>query len=427
MSKVMPVRGPSADGIEDFQEHPWRAEIRLLFFVAACVFTATVLIGMVNGQRVIQLSHDVLLTHVHAGTLGWITLGVFAVSLWLFGAGAANARTRGSIRWLSILAAAAVPLYVLAFLSGNYVARAVFGVPVLVAILAFFGWVIARARGWSRASGASGAPLGIARLALVGALLTLALGGLLGVLLQVQFAAGASLLPEGAFTAHPSALVTGYLALMGMAVSEWRLRPAGGRDRGLALTQIACFFASGLLIAVAFLLNVVPLLAVNSLLLLVGTLIYLWRFAGRIAGAGWLRRSSARFFAASGVFIVVNMALTIFLTAALVTGIYSDETVPLGMLLALDHTMFIGVMTNALFGLVRDAGERPAAWPWVHDAVFWGMNVGLAGFVIALISGADLLIKLSTPVMGVGILLGIAVYAPLLIRQRSAVPVRATS
>jgi cbb3-type cytochrome oxidase subunit 1 len=81
--------------------HPLRSEIKLLFLAALIVFIITVGIGVLNGQRLIQLSHDVLLTHVHSGTLGWITLSVFATSLIIFG----NTSTERSpqLRWLSIL------------------------------------------------------------------------------------------------------------------------------------------------------------------------------------------------------------------------------------------------------------------------------------------------------------------------------------
>jgi hypothetical protein len=168
-----------AAGHEDFQTNPWKAEIRLLFAVAACVFTVTVLIGLLNGQKVVTLSQNVLLTHVHAGTLGWITLGVFALSLWLFGARQPSARESQYMHWTSMLAAVAIPVYVAAFFSGNFVARAIFGFPVLIAIVAFLGWVV-----WQ----ATRTPLGIPQLAVLGALITLTIGGILGVSLQVGFA-----------------------------------------------------------------------------------------------------------------------------------------------------------------------------------------------------------------------------------------------
>src|SRR5712691_9782808 len=69
----------------NLQVNPLRTDIRLLFQAAMLVFVITVAIGILNGLHLVgQLSQDVLLTLVHAGTLGWITLSVFAVSFCFF-------------------------------------------------------------------------------------------------------------------------------------------------------------------------------------------------------------------------------------------------------------------------------------------------------------------------------------------------------
>src|SRR5438876_11083608 len=108
------------------------AETRLLFRVALAIFTVTVLIGMFNGFHFIQLSRAVLLTHVHAGTLGWLTLVATGAAFWLYSDG--GSRLAGHARGGAIGMLVAVPLYVLAFLCGHFVARALFGVPVLLRI-----------------------------------------------------------------------------------------------------------------------------------------------------------------------------------------------------------------------------------------------------------------------------------------------------
>src|SRR5215472_12008760 len=94
------------------QANPLRTDIRLLFQSAMAVFVVTVAIGLLNGQHITVLSNDVLLTHVHSGTLGWITLSVFALGLWLFSEGKAPAEKSPYLRTMSILGAIAVPLYV---------------------------------------------------------------------------------------------------------------------------------------------------------------------------------------------------------------------------------------------------------------------------------------------------------------------------
>ena len=97
------------------------AETRLLFRVALAIFTVTVLIGIFHGFHFIQLSRAVLLTHVHAGTLGWITLVATGAAFWLFSDG--GARLKGHARGVAIGMSVAVPVYVAAFLSGNLPAQ----------------------------------------------------------------------------------------------------------------------------------------------------------------------------------------------------------------------------------------------------------------------------------------------------------------
>src|SRR6266850_5500086 len=104
----------------------YRQEIAWLLQIAMLIFVVTVLIGIANGTKVFgTLERNVLLTHVHAGTLGWITLGVAAACLWIFGGSSPRSANEGIVRGLSIALAVAVPLYIVAFWSGNFVARAV--------------------------------------------------------------------------------------------------------------------------------------------------------------------------------------------------------------------------------------------------------------------------------------------------------------
>jgi hypothetical protein len=73
--------------------------------------------------------------------------------------------------------------------------------------------------------------------------------------------------------------------------------------------------------------------------------------------------------------------------------------------------MFIGVMSNALFGLIQDASqERGSFWPWADDILFWGTNLGITGFLVALLAGVKILESIFPPIMGLSILLGILTY-----------------
>jgi hypothetical protein len=99
------------------------------------IFALTALIGLMNATKIIgEIDRNTLLTHLHSGTLGWITMGVIGVAAWLF---AGNGPTLSRNVMLSALATAA---YVLAFWSGNFFARAIFGALELVVILGWWWW-----------------------------------------------------------------------------------------------------------------------------------------------------------------------------------------------------------------------------------------------------------------------------------------------
>src|SRR5258708_28375039 len=85
----------------------WTWETRMLYRVALVIFTVTVAIGLFNGFHFIELSRAVLLTHVHAGTLGFITLSVFATAYWLYSG--PGATTAAHTRHVALAMPVAVP------------------------------------------------------------------------------------------------------------------------------------------------------------------------------------------------------------------------------------------------------------------------------------------------------------------------------
>jgi hypothetical protein len=99
------------------------------------------------------------------------------------------------------------------------------------------------------------------RLATGAALVTLAIGSTIGVLLQVERAADRSLLPAEAIGGHVGAQVVGYLVLMGMALAEWRLLPDAPLTRP-ARAQIGLLFVGGLLTSVGALTSSEALLGI---------------------------------------------------------------------------------------------------------------------------------------------------------------------
>lgn len=234
---------------------PLGREIRLLFQAGLAIFVFTVAVGILNGLDLIEFDRKMLLAHVHAGALGWITLGFLAACLWIFSEGRVlTAWSARAPRWLSYGAVAAITVYAVAFMLGNLNARLAGGVLTLLVVVGFFAWVVAQSRR---------VPLTVAHLGMLAAMTTLTLGAVLGVILGIWLKGGLKFLPEGIFSTHPTTMVVGYLILTGMAISEWRLIPSQRpftADR-LGTTQVILPFLAGLVLTVGALLDNIAIIS----------------------------------------------------------------------------------------------------------------------------------------------------------------------
>jgi hypothetical protein len=377
-------------------------QVRLQFRAAMTIFLITVVIGIVNGLDLVEFGRNTLLTHVHAGTLGWITLAVFGAGMWLFSEKRhLDADQVARAARLAYWSVGAIAAYVITFFLTTGPLRPAAGSVALIMITAFFAWVLGQV---------GRVPLTVARLAMLGALASLVIGGVLGVFLGLEIAGLTNFLPPGAFQAHPAAMVIGYLILAGMAISEWWLMPreilASQSRTGVA--QVACMFLGGMSLMVGALLDVFLLIALNLPLEVAGVVIFLIRLRRAGARVEWSRPGATRFFGLSVAFLVLNVALIAYVIAN-----YADDisATPTWLIFALDHSMFIGVMTNALFGLVYVASsQRRAVAAWADEVVSWGVNVGLVGFVIGLMLQEPAVKRLFSAIMGIGILTAIALY-----------------
>jgi hypothetical protein len=86
------------------------------------------------------------------------------------------------------------------------------------------------------------------------------------------------------------------------------------------------------------------------------------------------------------------------------------DLAPMHHLLALDHSQFIGLMTNSIFAMLMAAtiGQRGNR---LDQVIFAAVNIGIVGFAAGLLFDAQPLKHLFTPIMGLGLYLGLAVYA----------------
>ncbi|HLA15312.1 MAG TPA: hypothetical protein VJZ72_00300 [Candidatus Limnocylindrales bacterium] len=377
----------------------WARQARALFYVAMAVFLVTIGIGLLNGLDIVEFNHDQLLTHVHSGTLGWITLSLVAASAWF---------ARGIDSRLAWAMAIVVPVYVLAFYLAVPWLRAVVGGALLLVIL----WLVAWAWGiyTSRRS--------LPALAIALGFTTFTYGAIIGVLRQVQLANGPNLFPATAdpIGAHASAMVFSYLILVAMGLLEWRVRGTSGLPMA-GLVQLGALFAGGLVLSGTLLfLSGDAIQAAGGIDLLVN-IVAVVIFAVRVVPAAlrtdWMT-GAGRHLAAASVFVLIAMAIFLYVVYKFISdpAVAADPTSIGGVLVASDHSAFIGVITNLVFGLLltltADRGDR---WPWATQIGFWGTNLGLAVFLVGLVAESSMLKMIGAPVMGVSLLVGLAALA----------------
>ncbi len=374
---------------------PYAGEVRLMLRAALLLFVFTVVVGILNGVDLVEFDRRTLLTHVHAGTLGWITIGVLAASVWLFGLGAPAA---GLPRAIAFAAPATIVAYSLAFLTTYGVARPILGTLTGVVLLVGFGWAVMQAPGRT---------LSTPHVGILAALAMSVVGSVLGVLLGYLLSTPESGLPEALGAAHPASMVVGFLVPVGMCLIEWAVDPDSiHRRAGIAgWLQIALPFTGGLLAVVGLLGNIPPLLAIGIPLEVIGLLILVVRTRRALLGAAarLMEPGPARHGLLALVYLVANISILFYLVS---TYLSKNLEPPEHLLLGLDHAIFIGVMTNGLFALI--ARFRGPVKPVGEQVLFWGLNIGVGLFVIGLLAQVRPLIHAGTPILGLALLHGIA-------------------
>jgi hypothetical protein len=381
----------------------WVVTARDLYLVAMAVFVVNIVIGILNGADVVEFDRNQILTHVHAGTIGWLTLTIVASTFLLF-----QTADRRLMQALAIL----VPIYVLAFYTGSFAFRAAGGVALLIAVVWLLLWL------W-RTYLASERTL--PRLAVTLGLTTFGYGALIGVLLQVSFATGNPFLPGDAIGAHASAMTFGYLVLVAMGFIEWRILDTRTMPRA-GLVQIGALFIGGLIISVSLLGGAAQAGGgIYLLAQLVGVILFAVRIWPRSLRVNWAIAEPIRHFAAASIWVVVALGLFIYFVFVFISsGSASPDfnTLPVNVLIAADHSAFIGVVTNISLGLLTVLLLRAnVRRDLIGQVVFWGVNLGLLVFVIGLIVNTAEIKRIGAPVMGVTLLLALAILAYAALRE----------
>jgi hypothetical protein len=374
--------------------------VRNLLRAALAIFVVTIVIGILNGLDVWEVPRNTLLTHVHAGTLGWITLSVFAAAIWMLGEPGAKTGTMANF------AIAALGLYILAFWSVDLtdtvsIQRPIGGILAFLAMTWVFVWAV-RSR--------SGKGYDIAQLGLVLSLLFLVIGAVLGVLLGLQLADVSVVAQESTdrlAESHPGAMVIGFVVLAAVALIEWLIqdRPPSLRESRAGVVQMILVFLAGLSIVIGGLVANEQLLQLGVPLQIVGTLILLWRHRARLGVSHWGPGVVPKFVRTAVIGLVAVVAFVAYIVNQFVSGAEFTEVVH--VLVAMDHINFLLVMTSLIFAMMARGSEVSET---AAQVIYGGLVVGAIGFVFGLVLESAALKRVFTPILGLALLYGIITY-----------------
>ena len=389
---------------------------RITFTTSLTLFVVTIVIGILNGIDLWSPNHDSLIGHVHAGTLGWITLGVAGIAFLMFSrdrdVSADEVAKANTLAWAMV---AAITLYVGAFFLGDAVfddriQRPIVGTLLFIVVGWFFAWMWGAYRSYDNKS--------VARLGLLLSWISLILGAVLGVILGLYTSNGnvpglsddvAARFAE----AHPPAMVIGYLLLAGFATIEWLLHDDRGWSKAGSV-QMWLLFVAGVVINIGFISGKEEELAgPANLLMIVAGIMLLWRSRDMLKPAGWKGAGVGVFPRFSMVFLVVYLVLLTVLVSWLISGTIDFDVLTEsqeGLLLSFDHVMFIGVMTNVLFGVLAVNLPGSDRTRLANKVLLWGVNIGIAGFAVGLMTVTPWVKQTFTPIMGLALLHGISAY-----------------
>lgn len=381
----------------------WQS-LKILFMGSLLIFLINIYFGFDNSLTVGEIDRWQSLIHLHSGSIGWITLSAIGMAIWLVtGDREVDAGYEGRVRtlvWAGVLIFAG---YVTSF-GLAYSRPSGF----LVALLPIFGtgavivlWVSAI---FSFLQFKHQPVVTTVHYLAAGALLTAAIGATVGMLLGLERVIG-EFLPLPAFDrvgAHAGMMDT-YLFLVASAIVEWATRKEVQRWSWAGLAQALLWMVGAALVPIAYFLNIVEqVLPIFGLMLLLGMIIFIFRYAWRAlanlpVGGGikpWV------FFGT--LWLIVYMA--IFLYAVVGTG--GDFSVlPSWFGAVFVHTGFVGMMTNLIMAVVASRGQEGASvMSWGEPVSMWTINLGILVFLGLKIS-AD--IRIGAIVMGIGVLLGV--------------------
>lgn len=375
---------------------------KLVFIASALIFLVTITLGFLNVFTTGELPRWQLLTHLHSGTLGWVTLSIFGGTVWLFTANRPVSATYvNRVRWLtrSMIVAfiGLITSFGIAFSRGGdfFYLLAVFAPIAALTIWAAAVFFLHQ----------------LTRLAVVTTAHLLTAAGFLILGVAVTFAnvvalgrAGLVAAPDFALTGHVFGIL-GYVVLAITGLIEWLALRERGRWRRAGVLQVGLGVLLGLWVPILLLLvvagvpdgplSMVVLFGLMSWLVLIGVV-----FLARI-GRRALRTNPLT----AGVEAWVFFATLWFAVGTLSFPLRFALGDPSWWMTANAHVVFIGISTNLILGVLA-ARTRSAhvGYTWAQPVAMWLLNGGLVIFIVLLIVSGS---THGALIMGTGVLLGV--------------------
>lgn len=382
-------------------ESVWKS-IKIAFLASALLFLVNILFGFDNSFSVGEIPRYQLLIHLHAGSIGWITLSAIGLAVWLHtGNRVVSGSYEGRVRllvWAAIVAFGGyIPNFWIAFSRGQ---------GQLLALLPIFGaasvLVLWAAAVYAISQLGKGEVLTTPQLLVTGGLLVAAIGSTVGMLLGLERVIGQFLsLPPGDRVGAHAGMMDTYLFLVAGAIIEWFAgKQPGSRWSVAGLLQALFWTVGATLVPIAFFLNLVPtLLPIFVLLLLIGLIIFIVRVGWRPIARGPFGEPAQSWMFFGSIWLVVFMGLFLFFVANM------EQGVPAWFGTAFVHVGYVGMMTNVLLAvLAARSSEARDVLPWGEPTALWLLNVGMVIFV-GLKVAMD--VRWAAILMGLGVLLGV--------------------
>lgn len=372
----------------------WR-HIRVIFLAATLFFLVNIALGFENARIDGELPFWQLMTHLHAGALGWITLSVIGFTIWLFTGdrevSPAYERRVRLLGWGTIVAFTAyIASIAIAFSQGGgtWILLPIFGSASMLAIWVATVYALTQLRRVPVVT--------TPHVLLTSGLLVASLGTSMGVLLGLRHATSVGIQEVGA---HAPVMVF-YLFLVAAAIVEWVVvEDAGDWTRG-GMAQAATLVIAGAIPPIAFLLGFEML----APLMLVMLVLFLVLFLARVGRSAIVTNPLQGGVSAWVFFGTIWLIVTVFMFPA---EIVLQPNPPAWILPVLAHIGFLGVSTNLMFAVLTVWTRHGRdVHPWAEPGAQWLLNLGLLTFIVLRIAVE---IRLGAFVMGLGALLGVAV------------------